>query len=250
MKAAVVFAALFTCSLAASLQAADETPPATPAVPSKEKIGVAIGLTIGANIKETFGADVDVETVCKGLREAYSDKQSMTPAEVQEANNAIQTMVQERQAAERKKRTDAMKKMGDEAKPKGEDFLAANKKKEGVQTTASGLQYKVITEGTGEPPKATDTVVVNYKGTFIDGTEFDSSFKHGKPALFPVNRVIPGWTEGLQLMKPGSKYQFVIPSNLAYGENPPPGSEIPPNSVLVFEVELISVNGPANSPKK
>ena len=122
----------------------------------------------------------------------------------------------------------------------GEKFLAENKKKDGVKTTASGLQYKVLKEGSGAAPKETDTVVTNYRGTLIDGTEFDSSYKRGQPAVFPVNRVIKGWTEALQLMKPGSKYQLFIPASLAYGERGA-GQEIGPNSTLIFEVELISI---------
>jgi len=118
-------------------------------------------------------------------------------------------------------------------------FLAANAKKPGVVTTASGLQYKVLQEGSGDSPKASDTVSVNYRGTTLDGKEFDSSYKTGKPASFPVGRVIPGWTEGLQLMKPGGKYQLFIPPQLAYDAQSPPG--IPPGSLLLFDVDLLSV---------
>jgi FKBP-type peptidyl-prolyl cis-trans isomerase len=131
--------------------------------------------------------------------------------------------------------------MADSNLEKGEAFLKENARKDGVKATASGLQYKVLKEGTGKVPKATDMVVVHYKGTLLDGTEFDSSYKRGEPATFPLNRVIPGWTEGVQLMKEGAKYQFTIPSKLAYGEQGTPGGPIPPNATLVFEVELISV---------
>ena len=123
---------------------------------------------------------------------------------------------------------------------KGEKFLAENKTKEGVITTASGLQYKVLTEGSGKSPTATDTVVCHYRGTLLDGTEFDSSYKRGEPAEFPLNRVIPGWTEGVQLMKEGAKYQFFIPSNLAYGPRGA-GGVIGPDATLIFEVELIKI---------
>ena len=131
--------------------------------------------------------------------------------------------------------------MADPNLEKGEAFLKENATKEGVKTTASGLHYKVLKEGKGKTPQATDTVEVHYKGTLLDGTEFDSSIKRGQPATFPLNRVIPGWTEGVQLMKEGAKYQFTIPSKLAYGERGTPGGPIPPNSTLIFEVELISV---------
>jgi FKBP-type peptidyl-prolyl cis-trans isomerase FkpA len=123
---------------------------------------------------------------------------------------------------------------------KGAQFLAENAKKEGVKVTPSGLQYKVITEGTGKSPAATDTVQVHYRGTLLDGTEFDSSYKRGNPATFGLNQVIPGWTEGVQLMKEGAKYQFVIPSKLAYGAAGA-GGRIGPNETLIFEIELLKV---------
>jgi len=126
-------------------------------------------------------------------------------------------------------------------------FLAENKKKDGVKTTVSGLQYKVLKEGNGAQPKSSDTVTVNYRGTLVDGTEFDSSYKRGEPATFPVGGVIKGWTEALQLMKPGSKYQLFIPPDLAYGEHSP-GPQIPPNSALIFEVELMNVQSGASQP--
>jgi FKBP-type peptidyl-prolyl cis-trans isomerase FklB len=132
-----------------------------------------------------------------------------------------------------------MKVQGEKNKKEGEAFLAENKKKDGVKTLPSGLQYKVLAEGKGKTPKATDTVTVHYRGTLTDGTEFDSSYKRNQPASFPVNGVIKGWTEALQLMKEGSKWQLFIPASLAYGEPGRPG--IPPNSVLIFDVELISV---------
>lgn len=130
--------------------------------------------------------------------------------------------------------------MSDIALAKGEKFLQDNAAKEGVTTTASGLQYKVITEGTGKSPKATDTVLVHYAGTLINGTEFDSSYKRKEPIEFPLNRVIPGWTEGVQLMKEGAKYRFFIPSKLAYGPRGA-GRDIGPNEALIFEVELLKV---------
>ena len=153
---------------------------------------------------------------------------------------------------------------GEKNKTEGAKFLEENKKKEGVKTAASGLQYKVLKEGNGAQPKATDTVTVNYRGTLINGTEFDSSYKRGQPATFPVNGVIKGWTEALQLMKVGSKYQLFIPSNLAYGERAV-SPDLSANSTLIFEVELLDAKpaptpgaaaapkaapSPATSPKK
>ncbi len=131
--------------------------------------------------------------------------------------------------------------MADTDLEKGEAFQKENAKKEGVKATASGLQYKVLKEGAGKTPKATDMVEVHYKGTLIDGTEFDSSYKRNEPATFPLNRVIPGWTEGVQLMKEGAKFEFVIPAKIAYGERGTPGGPIPPNATLVFQVELLKV---------
>src|SRR5688572_6631726 len=136
--------------------------------------------------------------------------------------------------------------LGVRSKKEGEDFLAANKSKEGVKSTATGLQYKVIKEGKGPKPKPTDVVKVHYRGTLLNGTEFDSSYKRGEPVEFPLGQVIPGWTEGVQLMTVGSKYQFFIPGDLAYGERGNQG--IPPNSTLQFEVELLEIVGPGGAP--
>lgn len=132
--------------------------------------------------------------------------------------------------------------MADPATEKGEKFLKENATKDGVKTTATGLQYKIVKEGTGKNPKATDTVLVHYRGTLLDGTEFDSSYKRNEPISFPLNRVIPGWTEGLQLLKEGGKGILYIPSKLAYGESGTPGGPIGPNETLIFEVELLKVN--------
>ncbi len=138
------------------------------------------------------------------------------------------------------KQTERMHEAGEKNKKEGEAFLAGNKKKEGVVTLPSGLQYKIIKDGSGAKPKPTDTVSVNYRGALIDGTEFDSSYKRGEPASFKVTGVIPGWTEALQLMKAGSKWQLFIPSNLAYGERGT-GRDIAPNATLIFDVELLSI---------
>ena len=147
-----------------------------------------------------------------------------------------------------KKMAEDEKKEAEENVKKGDEFLASNAKKDGIKVLESGLQYKVVSEGKGSQPKAEDRVKVHYKGTLIDGTEFDSSHKRGEPAEFPLNAVIPGWTEGLQLMKEGAKYMFYIPSKLAYG--PRATGTIPANSVLVFEVELLEILGSKDQKKK
>ncbi len=188
----------------------------------KDKLSYAIGLQMGGSLKKNQ-VDVDLNVVMQGIKDGMgASKPLMTEEQMKETFTAFQ------------------KEHLEKTKKEGDDFLAANKKKEGVVTLPSGLQYKVIKNGSGKMPKATDSVTVNYRGTLIDGTEFDSSIKRGQPATFPVNGVIPGWTEALQLMKEGSKWELFLPANLAYGERGTPG--IPPNSVLIFEVELISVN--------
>jgi FKBP-type peptidyl-prolyl cis-trans isomerase len=159
---------------------------------------------------------------------------------MQTAMQSFQQQVAQQQEAKQKV-------AGEKNKTEGEAFLAKNKARKEVKTTASGLQYEVLTEGTGANPKATDTVTVNYKGTLMDGTTFDSSYDRGQPATFVLNQVIPGWTEGVQLMKVGSKYKFYIPSALGYGERGA-GGVIGPNAPLVFEVELVSIGQPEAKP--
>jgi len=191
----------------------------------KDKQSYAIGHDMGNNLKKN-GIEIDPDLIVKGLKDALSGGKPLLTE--QESKDAIATMQKE-----------WAKSFSEKNKKEGEAFLAENKKKSGVKTLPSGLQYKVITEGKGKSPKATDTVTVHYRGTLIDGTEFDSSYKRGQPASFPVNGVIKGWTEALQLMKEGAKWQLVIPSDLAYGESGRQG--IPPNAALVFEVELVSI---------
>ncbi|OGS32456.1 MAG: hypothetical protein A2474_07775 [Elusimicrobia bacterium RIFOXYC2_FULL_34_12] len=204
----------------------------------KDKVSYSIGVDIGNNLKSQ-GLDIDSDVLAKGLIDAYSGKKiSLTDEEIKQAITELQ---QEMMAKQEEK----SKESGDKNKNIGEEFLAKNKTKPGVKTLPSGLQYKIITEGTGAKPKATDTVVVNYSGTLIDGTEFDSSYKRGQPATFPVNAVIKGWTEALQLMKTGSKWELYIPSELAYGDRGA-GNTIGPNSVLIFTVELIDIQKPAS----
>ncbi len=199
----------------------------------KEKLSYTMGVEAGNNMKKQ-AVDVDPDVLLQGLKDSLSGSALlMSEEEMLAVKNAFRQEMTTRQAEETKK-------VAEKSKKEGEEFLADNKKKEGVKTLPSGLQYKVITEGTGKSPKATDTVTVHYRGTFIDGSEFDSSYKRGQPATFPVNGVISGWTEALQLMKEEAKWVLVIPSSLAYGEKGA-GGVIGPNATLIFEVELISV---------
>ena len=199
----------------------------------KDKISYAIGMDIGKNLKKQ-PVELNPEVISQGLWDAMSDgKTLMTEQEYMETMTNFRNEMTQKQTAQ-------MKEAGDKNKKEGGKFLVENKKKEGVKTTASGLQYKVLTKGTGVSPKATDIVTVHYKGTLIDGKEFDSSYSRGEPTSFPVNGVIKGWTEALQLMKAGSKWQLFIPSELAYGERGA-GRNIGPHSALIFDVELISI---------
>jgi FKBP-type peptidyl-prolyl cis-trans isomerase len=194
----------------------------------------AYGYRMGKQMKAQ-GAEFDVQSLAKGMADAFAEAQPSLTEEQMQA--AFQAFVQQIQA----KQEMVAKKAAGDNKSVGENFLAANKSKPGVVTTASGLQYKILKQGTGPKPKATDTVTVHYEGTLINGKVFDSSVKRGEPATFPLNGVIPGWTEGVQLMPLGSKFQFFIPSGLAYGENPRPGGPIGPNETLIFEVELLKI---------
>jgi FKBP-type peptidyl-prolyl cis-trans isomerase FklB len=183
---------------------------------------------------EHQGIDITPEVLIAGIKDALSgSKTVVTQEEIQQTLMTFQRELMSKQA-------ELGKELGEKNKKDGEAFLADNKKKEGVKTTASGLQYKAITEGKGKKPTASDTVRVHYKGTLLDGSEFDSSYKHGEPAEFSVSGVIPGWTEAVQLMPVGSKWQLFIPSKLAYGEQGQ-GREIGPNATLIFEVELLAI---------
>jgi len=205
----------------------------------KDKVSYAIGLDMGNGLKKN-DVDVDPDIVAKAIKDILSgNKPLMTE---QEAKTALLDLQKDLQA----KQVERNKALGEKNKKEGEAFLAQNKSKDGVKTLPSGLQYKVLTGGKGKTPKATDTVTVQYRGTLIDGTEFDSSYKRGQPATFPVGGVIKGWTEGLQLMKEGSKWQLFIPSDLAYGEKGTQGGPIGPNAVLIFEVELVSIKAQEN----
>lgn len=219
-------------TFASAVQAANTNAPApSPFKTDVEKASYCVGMSIAHNWKRQ-GVEFDTDAVARGLKDVMAEKALVTEEEARETLMAYQQVL--RAKMEEKRRVDAEKN-----KAAGEKFLAENKAKPGIVTLPSGLQYKIITEGKGESPKAADSVTVNYKGTLIDGIEFDSSYKRGEPASFPVGGVIRGWTESLQLMKPGAKWQLFIPSELAYGENAPPN--IGPNSTLLFDVELISV---------
>ncbi|MDQ6764629.1 MAG: FKBP-type peptidyl-prolyl cis-trans isomerase [Verrucomicrobiota bacterium] len=206
----------------------------------KDKVSYSIGLDIGNTFKKQK-MDINVDIMLAGLKDALSgNKPQMTEEQIKETMAAFTKSMTEKQMT-------ASKEAAARNSEEGEKFLADNKTKEGVKTTPSGLQYKVLKEGTGESPKATDTVVTQYRGTLINGTEFDSSYKRNEPATFPVNRVIKGWTEALQLMKPGSKYQLFVPANLAYGERGA-GGDVGPNQTLIFEVELLSIKPSEGKP--
>lgn len=223
-----------TLSLLASMSVLAQGELTTP----EQKAGYAIGVNIGSNlVAQGLAADLDVAAIIAGLQESVAGTElKMTQADMEAAIQAFSTLQQEKANAQMAAQAQA-----------GVDFLAQNKTQPGVMTTASGLQYSVTADAADAAaamPKETDTVSVHYTGTLIDGTVFDSSVERNEPATFPLNGVIPGWTEGLQLMKVGSKYRFFIPSALAYGEAGAP-PVIPPNSTLIFDVELLSIEAPA-----
>ena len=199
----------------------------------KEKLSYALGMDLGNQFKKQ-AVEVDADIFVKGLKDSLSgNKTLLTEQEARAAITALQNEIRTKQMA-------IAKELGENNKKEGDAFLAENKTREGVVTLDSGLQYKVLTAGEGKKPTIDDTVVCNYRGTLINGTEFDSSYKRNQPATFPVKGVIKGWTEALQLMPAGSKWQLFIPPNLAYGERGT-GNLIGPNATLVFEVELISI---------
>lgn len=201
-----------------------------------DSLSYSLGYQNGQFMAESGMNDIDPEVVKAGLEAALNEQDSkLSDADMKQAIQKFQ--IKARQNAQQKEMEE-----GQGNQKEGEAFLAENKDKEGVQVTESGLQYKVLEEGSGASPAGEDQVRVDYEGTLVDGTVFDSSYERGEPATFPLNRVIPGWTEGLQLMKEGAKYKFFIPGNLAYGQNPPPRSPIGVNETLIFEVELHEVN--------
>lgn len=198
-----------------------------------DKVSYALGIGIGRQLSQMGAADLNIDDFAQAIKDVIAGDLKLGDAEAQQ-------IVQEFFAKQEEKQKAVAAEKGKAAKQDGEKFLAENGKKEGVITTASGLQYQVLREGNGQSPKATDTVECHYEGTLIDGTKFDSSYDCGQTATFPLNQVIAGWTEGLQLMKEGGKYRFFIPYELGYGERGA-GASIPPFSTLVFDVELVSV---------
>ncbi len=199
-----------------------------------QKFGYAIGIDLGHSLGPVKD-DVDIKALEAGLEESAAGKTPRLDDKTRdEIKKTVSVKIQQKQMEEHKVKAE-------KAKADGEKFLADNGKKDGVKTTASGLQYEVLTEGKGDHPGKDDKVTVNYKGTLIDGTVFDSSYDRGEPVSFPLANVIPGWTEGLQLMTVGSKYKFYIPAELAYGERGA-GVKIGPNETLIFEVELLSID--------
>ncbi|MDD6953723.1 MAG: FKBP-type peptidyl-prolyl cis-trans isomerase [Prevotella sp.] len=192
----------------------------------KDKVAYALGTSIGLQLQQMGANELDITDFSQGVKDALAGSPVMERAEIEAVINEFFTRKSQEQAAK--------------AKEEGARFLAENAKKEGVVTLPSGLQYQVLREGNGKKPKATDQVRCHYEGTLINGTVFDSSYKRGEPAVFGLNQVISGWTEGVQLMQDGAKYRFFIPYNLAYGERGA-GQQIPPFAALIFDVELIEV---------
>ena len=199
----------------------------------KDRVSYIIGMEVGKTFKKQ-SIDIDADILTRGIKDAISGgKPLLTEQEIQETMAAFQKEAMAKQA-------ELAKKLGEKNKSEGETFLVKNKEKEGVKTLPSGLQYVVIKAGTGKKPNINDSVITHYRGSLIDGTEFDSSYRRGQPVTFPVSGVIAGWTEALQLMEEGAKWQLFVPPNLAYGEQGT-GGVIGPNATLIFEIELISI---------
>jgi FKBP-type peptidyl-prolyl cis-trans isomerase FklB len=200
----------------------------------QDSISYMLGMSIGKNFRQQ-SIEVNADIVAQGIRDVLSGNTTLFTDE--QAQNLMMSF----QVAMRAKQEAQMKEKGERNKKEGEAFLAENKKKEGVKTTTSGLQYKILKEGNGPKPTEESIVKVHYRGTFIDGTEFDSSHKRGQPTEYPVNGFVQGWKEALQMMPVGSTWQLFIPSNLAYGEQGAGGGVIGPNAVLIFELELLDI---------
>ena len=237
-----IFLTLCLVGIATGLLGADapakkDAPPAVKI--DKQKISYAFGLQYGTFLKRN-SVEIDLAEFTKAVNDTLAGKPALNEQEAQEVMNAFRTEMMAKQQSKAKE-------AGEKNEKEGVTFLEANAKKDGIKTTASGLQYKVIKEGSGEKPGPTDTVTTHYRGTLIDGTEFDSSYSRGEPASFPVNGVIGGWTEALQLMPVGSKWQLFIPSKLAYKERGS-GQKIGPNATLIFDIELLDIKK-AEAPK-
>ena len=241
---------------APAAKAGQTTKPRTPSVltlkTQKDRASYAVGLNVGRNLGAQLhqqSVDLDPAILLRGMKDALAGgKTLLTDDEVKAVLTQLQTEARARQQEKMKEEQEKMEVATKENKKEGAEFLEANKTKEGVVALPSGLQYKILTEGTGPKPTATDTVSCNYRGTLLSGTEFDSSYKRGQPASIPVTGVIKGWTEALQLMPVGSKWQLFIPSDLAYGERgADPRSGIGPGATLIFEVELLSIQDKAKS---
>jgi FKBP-type peptidyl-prolyl cis-trans isomerase len=220
----------FACADGSAAQ--NETPPAPQAM--EEKASYAIGFNLGRTLRNDQ-IPAAIEQILQGVRDGFAGAEPRCPED--EMNQAVNELRKQAETSLQARQAEA----GAKNRADGEAFLASNKARSGVVTLPSGLQYEVLTTGTGSKPAATDVVRVHYHGTTIDGQVFDSSVERGEPAVFPLNRVIAGWTEGLQLMPVGSKWKLFVPSVLAYGSSAPPGAKFGPDSVLVFEVELLSI---------
>ena len=214
-----------TLTLVCPLFGQEKSPPLKD---QKDKFSYSIGVNIGSNLSKQ-NIPVNPDAITAGIKDAIAGKPQLTPDQIKEVMATFEKDMEQKQKA-----------AGEKNASEGTKFLEENKKKDGVKTTGSGLQYKALKQGTGAQPKESDTVTVNYRGTLINGTEFDSSYKRGQAATFPLSGVIKGWTEGLQLMKVGSKYQLFVPPNLGYGDRAV-GPDISPNSTLIFEVELLDI---------
>ena len=248
--AAGLGAALLQWNAAAQAPTAPTNAPAAPKLSPaelKQNMSYAIGMNIGTSIKRG-GVELDVDTMTAAMKDVLADaKLKLTDQQAQEAMRSYQMEA-------RAKHEEMQKQVAEKNKKEGEAFLAENKKKEGVKTldvklpdgTTAQMQYKAVTDGTGSIPKSNDTVTVNYRGTLVNGKEFDNSAKRGQPAKFPVTGVVRGWTEALEMMKTGSKWELYIPSSLAYGDGGRPGIE--PGSTLIFEVELVGIDAPTPPP--
>lgn len=231
----LIYPVVFALS-AYALNVNAEAPAAKPET-LKDRMSYFIGQNMGDNFKQR-GLEVNVDVVMRGLKDSLANAEpALSQEEIKQTLTEFQTLQKQEKAKQDQARLE-----------EGKKFLQANKSKEGVVSLPSGLQYKIVKAGTGKQPGPNDTVTTHYRGTLIDGSEFDSSYKRGKPASFPVSGVIKGWTEALQLMKEGAKWELFVPSELAYGERGA-GSNVPANSTLLFEVELIAVNDKVENKK-